>query len=64
MTIHVALPAGEADVDLYLPDDASPAPLVIVAHGFSRGRHNMAGWGRHRSARSRAAPCDKCPAGN
>jgi len=44
-TIRVKLPAGTADVDIYWPDTAGPAPLVIVAHGFSRKRHNMSAWG-------------------
>jgi dienelactone hydrolase len=46
-TIRVKLPAGDARVDLYWPKTAKPAPLVIVAHGFSRHRRNMSGWGRH-----------------
>lgn len=32
-------------VDFYFQPDAPPQPLVIVAHGFSRGRRHMAGWG-------------------
>ncbi|MCU0727141.1 MAG: hypothetical protein MUE73_15370, partial [Planctomycetes bacterium] len=43
----VQLPTGGAEVDVYWPDGAEPAPMVIVAHGFSRGRHNMSGWGQH-----------------
>jgi hypothetical protein len=43
-TIRVELPAVVADVDIYWPDTAAPAPLVIVAHGFSRKRHNMSAW--------------------
>ena len=31
--------------DLYLPNSPEPAPLVVVAHGFTRGKANMAGWG-------------------
>jgi dienelactone hydrolase len=46
-TILVKLSAGAADVDLYWPDSAEPAPLVIVAHGFMRRRRNMSGWGQH-----------------
>jgi dienelactone hydrolase len=46
-TMSVQLPAGTADVDVYWPGATTKAPLVIVAHGFSRGRQNMAGWGRH-----------------
>jgi len=46
-TVRVKLPAGAADVDIYWPDTVEPAPLMIVAHGFSRQRHNMSGWGRH-----------------
>ena len=45
-TIRVELPSGSAKVDIYWPG-ASPAPLVIVAHGFSRHRRNMSGWGQH-----------------
>jgi len=46
-TIRVELPAGAADMDVYWPRGAAQAPMVIVAHGFSRSRHNMSGWGRH-----------------
>ena len=46
-TIHVKIPSGHAKVDIYWPNSATPAPLVIIAHGFSRHRRNMAGWGQH-----------------
>ena len=46
-TIHVQLPAGAADVDVYWPRTAAQAPMVIVAHGFSRHRQHMSGWGQH-----------------
>ena len=46
-TVHVQLPAGAADVDVYWPDATTPAPMVVIAHGFSRSRHNMSGWGQH-----------------
>lgn len=46
-TLRVQLPAGAADVDVYWPDAAAQAPMVIIAHGFSRHRHNMSGWGQH-----------------
>ena len=46
-TLRVKLAAGATDVDIFWPEDAAPAPLVIVAHGFARRRHNMAGWGQH-----------------
>ena len=46
-TIHVKLPAGAAKVDIYWPGTPVPAPLVIVAHGFFRRRHNMSAWGQH-----------------
>ena len=32
-------------VDCYLPRRAESAPVVIVAHGFTRNRRTMAGWG-------------------
>ncbi len=38
--------AGEkVEVDFFLPKNSRTAPLVIVAHGFSRGRKNFEGWG-------------------
>lgn len=46
-TIRVQLQAGTTDVDVYWPNAAAPAPMVIVAHGFSRNRRNMSGWGQH-----------------
>jgi dienelactone hydrolase len=41
----VKLAGKEVAVDFYLPSDAQPGPLVIMAHGFTRSRLNMAGWG-------------------
>ena len=46
-TLRVKLSAGAAQVDIYWRDTAEAAPLVIVAHGFARRRHNMSGWGRY-----------------
>jgi hypothetical protein len=46
-TIRVQLPSGNADVDVYWPSSAAQAPMVIVAHGFSRHRYHMSGWGQH-----------------
>ena len=46
-TIRVKLSAGVTKVDIFWPDTAKPAPLVIVAHGFARHRHSMSGWGQH-----------------
>ena len=46
-TIQVKLTAGAADLDIYWPDTSVSAPLMIIAHGFFRRRHNMSGWGLH-----------------
>jgi dienelactone hydrolase len=46
-TIQVHLASGSADVDVYWPERADQAPLVIIAHGFRRHRRHMSGWGRH-----------------
>ena len=46
-TIRVKLSARAASVDIFWPDTTAPAPLVIVAHGFSRRRYNMYAWGQH-----------------
>lgn len=39
------LTGKEVAVDFYLPRGLKRAPVVVVAHGFSRSRLNMAGWG-------------------
>lgn len=44
--LQVQLPSGAAEADVYWPASQAVAPLVIVAHGFSRNRRNMAGWGQ------------------
>jgi pimeloyl-ACP methyl ester carboxylesterase len=41
----VKLTGKEVAVDFYLPQCLKRAPVVVVAHGFSRSRLNMAGWG-------------------
>jgi hypothetical protein len=41
----VRLTGKEVAVDFYLPQGLERAPVVGVAHGFSRSRLNMAGWG-------------------
>ena len=42
---RAATDSGDVTFDVYLPAHSQPAPLVVVAHGFSRDRSNMAGWG-------------------
>jgi dienelactone hydrolase len=49
-------------VDIYWPDASSPAPLVIVAHGFSRHRRNMSGWGQHLASQGLVAAVPDLPA--
>lgn len=44
-TERIKLAGKNVTVDFYLPSGAAPAPVVVVAHGFSRSRKNMAGWG-------------------
>jgi len=61
-TIRVELPSGSAQVDIYLPCAFSPAPLVIVAHGFSRHRRNMSGWGQHLASQGLVAAVPDLPA--
>jgi pimeloyl-ACP methyl ester carboxylesterase len=43
--LKVKLTGKEVAVDFYLPQGLKQAPVVVVAHGFSRSRINMAGWG-------------------
>jgi hypothetical protein len=61
-TIRVKLASGATAVDLYWPEAAEPAPLVIVAHGFARRRRNMSGWGRHLAHEGFVAAAPDLPA--
>ena len=38
-------------VDFYTPPVREPCPVVVVAHGFTRSRRYMAGWGAELAAR-------------
>jgi len=58
----VKLSAGASDVDLYWPATAVPAPLVIVAHGFFRHRHNMSGRRQHLDKEGLAVAVPDLPA--
>lgn len=44
-TIAVPLTGRAVKVDVFFPSAAGEAPVVLVVHGFSRGRRHMAGWG-------------------
>ena len=44
-TEKLVLTGKAVTVDLYLPPGSGSAPVVVVAHGFSRNRRTMAGWG-------------------
>jgi dienelactone hydrolase len=44
-TQTVRLTGKSVKVDSFLPQTPGAAPVVIVAHGFSRNRKTMAGWG-------------------
>jgi dienelactone hydrolase len=42
---RITLTGKEVPVDFYLPKGVRSAPVVVIAHGFTRSRLNMAGWG-------------------
>jgi len=44
-SFRVSLTGKTVTVDCYLPRRTEVAPVVVVAHGFSRNRRTMAGWG-------------------
>ena len=44
-TEKLTLAGRKVAVDIYLPAGPGPSPVVVVAHGFTRNRHTMAGWG-------------------
>ena len=45
LTRPIRLAGKAVPVDFYLPKGVKAAPVVIIAHGFTRSRLNMAGWG-------------------
>jgi dienelactone hydrolase len=42
---RITLTGKEVPVDFYVPKGVRSAPVVVIAHGFTRSRLNMAGWG-------------------
>lgn len=44
-TQRLSLAGKVVSVDFYIPSGTTSAPVVVVAHGFSRNRRTMAGWG-------------------
>lgn len=44
-TEQIMLQGERVPVDLFLPASVAKAPIVIVAHGFTRHRRVMSGWG-------------------
>jgi dienelactone hydrolase len=42
---RINLTGREVPVDFYLPKGVQSAPVVVMAHGFTRSRLNLAGWG-------------------
>jgi acetyl esterase/lipase len=43
------LTEGNIAYDLYLPAGNKPAPVILVAHGFTRRSGHMVGWGKRLS---------------
>lgn len=43
--LHPTLAGREVSVTMYYPANRAEAPLVVVAHGFTRSKRYMAGWG-------------------
>jgi dienelactone hydrolase len=50
-TEQVRLGAELVKVDFYFQAQPEPQPLVVVAHGFTRSKRYMAGWGADLAAR-------------
>jgi len=60
-TDRMTLAGRATSVDLYWPESTEPAPLVVVAHGFARSRHRMAGWGETLAGRGYVAAVPDLP---
>jgi hypothetical protein len=48
--LRVPLAGQSVSVTLYRPARDDNAPLVVVAHGFSRAKRYMSGWGAELAA--------------
>jgi dienelactone hydrolase len=62
LTLCVEVHEGTFDCDVYLPRQKMPAPLVVVAHGFSRTKASMADWGRRLAQEGLVAAVPTLPA--
>ena len=62
LTFRVEVRSGSFDCDLCLPLVGRPAPLVVVAHGFSRTKASMADWGRRLAQEGFVAAVPTLPA--
>ena len=62
LTLRVEVREGAFDCDVYLPRQKKPAPLVVVAHGFSRTKASMADWGRRLAQEGFVAAVPTLPA--
>jgi hypothetical protein len=62
LTLRVEIREGAFDCDVYLPRQKTPAPLAVVAHGFSRSKASMADWGRRLAQEGFVAAVPTLPA--
>lgn len=61
-TEQIMLQGERVPVDLFLPASAAKAPIVIVAHGFTRNRRVMSGWGARIAENGMIAAVPSLPA--
>ncbi|MDP1590460.1 MAG: alpha/beta fold hydrolase [Prosthecobacter sp.] len=59
---QLTLAGRGVSVTLYYPADHAAAPLVVVAHGFTRSKRYMAGWGAELAAQGFLAAVPTQPA--
>lgn len=59
---HLTLAGRSVSVTLYHPAKDDNAPLVVVAHGFTRSKRYMAGWGAELAAQGFLAAVPTQPA--
>ena len=59
---HLTLAGRSVSVALYHPAKDDNAPLVVVAHGFTRSKRYMAGWGTELAAQGFLAAVPTQPA--
>ncbi|MEM8612494.1 MAG: alpha/beta hydrolase [Cyanobacteria bacterium P01_H01_bin.105] len=63
-SVSIGVPARTFPVDLYLPEQDTPAPLVVLSHGFAASRTNFIDIAEHLASHGIAVAAIEHPGSN